>query len=227
MTGCLTAAMASDLSALMRKHSVKVCTAAPCSVEQCAAAVAQVVGHRHVVSAARMNSAVVIFINCLAKVNAVVEAGVMIQDSLVPVIPLTLPATKVVLSNIPPFISDEFLRKELSRHGKIVSPIKEVLSGCKSPLLPHVVSHRRQLYMILTHKNQELDIVFKVKVEDSEYMLFATTKTMKCFGCGREGHLARVCPERKEDAGERARNGGTPGQVGRQVDRQVGKKGVR
>ena len=47
---------------------VKVCRvkvynqAAPCSVEQCAAAVAQVVGHRNVVSAARMNSAVVIFI---------------------------------------------------------------------------------------------------------------------------------------------------------------------
>ena len=35
--------------------------------------------------------------------------------------------------------------------------------------------------MILTNKNKELDIVFKVKVEDSEYMLFATTKTDEMF----------------------------------------------
>lgn len=45
------------------------------------------------------------------------------------------------LSNVPPFISDDFLVRELSRHGKVVSPIRKLLSGCKSPLLRHVVSH--------------------------------------------------------------------------------------
>ena len=49
------------------------------------------------------------------------------------------------------------------------------------------MSHRRQLDKILTKINQELDIVFQVQVEDSDYMLFATTKTMKCLGCGQEG----------------------------------------
>ena len=39
------------------------------------------------------------------------------------------------------FITDEFLSRELSRHGKIASPVKKSMS-CKSNLLKQVVSHR-------------------------------------------------------------------------------------
>lgn len=65
--------------------------------------------------------------------------------------PLTQPATKVTLSNVPPFITNELLCREFSRQGKVVSPVKKISSGCKSPLLKHVVSQRRQLYMILNN----------------------------------------------------------------------------
>jgi len=99
-----------------------------------------------------------------------------------------------MLSNVPPFISDDFLR-ELPQQGKIVSPFKIVLSGCKSPLLKQVVSHRRKVYMIY-NRHQDLKIVFHVKVEDFEYVLFATTSIIQCFGCGQEGHVARACPEK-------------------------------
>ncbi|TWW76602.1 hypothetical protein D4764_13G0012640 [Takifugu flavidus] len=68
-----------------------------------------------------------------------------------------LPSTRVTLSNVPPFISDEFLARELARFGKIVSPIRKVLSRCKSPLLKHVVSHSRQVYMILNNRAAELN----------------------------------------------------------------------
>lgn len=42
------------------------------------------------------------------------------------VLPLSRPATENTLSKVPPFISDELLCTELSRHGKIASPIKKV-----------------------------------------------------------------------------------------------------
>ncbi len=37
----------------------------------------------------------------------------------------------------------------LARSGKIVSPIKMIPIGTKSPLLKHVVSFRRYVYIIL------------------------------------------------------------------------------
>ncbi|KAK3543883.1 hypothetical protein QTP70_030155, partial [Hemibagrus guttatus] len=39
------------------------------------------------------------------------------------------PAKKVMLSNVPPFISDEAIGKELSRYGRMVSPIKKIPLG--------------------------------------------------------------------------------------------------
>ncbi|KAM3867052.1 acyl-coenzyme A thioesterase 3-like [Diretmus argenteus] len=93
-----------------------------------------------------MNSAVVIFLDQVDKVNDVVECGITIKDLHVPVVPLSQPSTRVTLSNVPPFISDEFLSRELSRHGKLVSPIKKVLTGLKNlppglPVTLHSLHH--------------------------------------------------------------------------------------
>ena len=77
-----------------------------------------------------------------------------------------------------PSFHHEFLSRELSRHGKIVSPVKKIMSGCKSQLLKHVVSHRRQLYMILNKRSEELNLRFIVKVDDYEYWIFATSSVM-------------------------------------------------
>ena len=168
----------------------------PCSMEEVALAVGEIIGHGSVKSAARMNSAVVLFLEKLEQVNRLVETGITVNGMFERVTPLILPATKITLSNVPPFISDEFLTKELSRHGKVVSPIRKVLSGCKSPLLRHVVSHRRQLFMILNNKDEEFDYRFRVRVEEFDYILFATSSTVTCFGCGQEGQLIRACPGR-------------------------------
>ena len=184
---------------LTRKHGFKISPSFPCSVEDCSLAVAEVVGAASVKSAARMNGGVVIFVDEVEKANIVITNGVVVKDTLVAVTPLSIPAKKVLLSNVPPFIDDELIKKELSRFGKIVSPIKMLPSGCKSPALKHIVSHRRMLFMVMRDRRQELTIAFKLTVDDFEYTIFATTENMKCFGCGEEGHLVRSCPER--DAG--------------------------
>ncbi|TWW73338.1 Transposon TX1 uncharacterized 82 kDa protein ORF 1 [Takifugu flavidus] len=127
-----------------------------------------------------------------------VGAGsVLSVEEFVQVTPLTQPAAWITLSNVPPFISDEFLAKELSRHGKLVSQIRKLLSGYRSPLLRHVVSHRRQVHMILNNKVEEFNYRFVVRVDDFDYILFATSSALKCFNCGEEVHLARACPSRR------------------------------
>ena len=194
---CCSALGASmEFSMLTRKHGLKICPGFSCSVEECGLAVADVVGAKSIISAARMNGAVVIFVDEVVKANEVITNGIVINDTFVSVMPLASPSRRVIVSNVPPFISDEVLERELSRHGKIVSPIKKVLTGCKSPLLQHVVSHRRQLFMILNNSSTELSVTFRLKIEGIDYILFATSDVMRCFGCGKEGHVIRVCPEK-------------------------------
>ena len=58
--------------------------------------------------------------------------------------PLATPVRKLTISNVPPFIKDETLINQLTRHGKIVSQIKKFPSGCRSPLLQHLVSQKKR-----------------------------------------------------------------------------------
>lgn len=186
---------------LSRRHGIKIATAMNCSVEECSLAVGNVVSHDSIMSASRMNSAVVIFLDSIEKVNSVVQNGIVVQETFTPVMPLVQPAKKIILSNVPPFIKDELLITELSRHGKIVSQMRKVPLGCKSPLLKHVVSFRRQVYMVLKSEVEEINVAFKFRFDGFDYVVFASSETMKCFKCGGEGHIRSLCPGQTEDTG--------------------------
>ncbi|KAI2656615.1 Transposon TX1 uncharacterized 82 kDa protein [Labeo rohita] len=185
-----------SLDFLTRRHGVKIVSKA--SVEDCSLAVGEVVGCENVMSASRMNNAVVVFLRTTELTNILVESGVVIDSAFVPVLPLSLPSKKVILSNVPPFIKNDVLAQMLERYGKLISPIKMIQIGCKSPLLKHVVSFRRFVYMVLNDSTGELDLTFNLKHDEFNYVIFATTNNMKCLNCGDFGHFVRACP-RKED----------------------------
>lgn len=96
-----------------------------CSVEECSLAVGEVVGDNCNKLASRMNSAIVLFLETTEKVNQVIELGIVIKDLHIGVFPLVNLAKKVVISNVPPFISDEVIERKLARHRQIVSTLKK------------------------------------------------------------------------------------------------------
>lgn len=51
-------------------------------------------------------------------------SGLVINYAFVQLSLLYAPSTKVTISNVPPFVSDEVSQCELSRFGKVVSPFK-------------------------------------------------------------------------------------------------------
>ena len=49
-------------------------------------------------------------------------------------------------------------------------------------------------------KDSDLDLTLNVQVDDFNYSIYATSHTMKCFGCGLAGHLVRACPEKRSSS---------------------------
>ncbi len=121
---------AGDFSRLTLRHGCKCMLDAQVSVEDCLIAVSAAVGGANIRSASRMNKATVFFLTEIQMVNDLIETGLIIKDTFVPVLPLSSPSKKVVLSNVPLFVKNEKLEQILQRYGKIVSPQRIFNSPC-------------------------------------------------------------------------------------------------
>lgn len=195
---------ARDFSRLTPRHGCKCMPDAAVSVEDCLLAVSAVVGGASIRSASRMNKAIVFFLNESGMVDDLIENGLIIKDQFVPVLPLSSPSKKVVLSNVPPFFSNDKLEQLLQRYGKIVSPIKMIPLGCKNPEIKHVMSFRRQVFMILNSQSDPLDLSVKLSIDAKDYTIFISSESMRCFVCGDYGHVRQTCPNRDRPAGPEA-----------------------
>ncbi|TWW78252.1 hypothetical protein D4764_11G0003730 [Takifugu flavidus] len=168
----------SGLEKLTHRHAVKLSPPAGVSVEECVLVVGEIVGPRSVKSASRMNRTVVVFMDSTEKADQLVVAGVVIKGALTPVFPLSNPVKKVVVSNVPPFLKNELLLWELSRHERVVSQMRLIPLGSKSPLLGHVVSLRQQVSMVLNNNKEELNLALRFRVDEFDYTVYVTTDSL-------------------------------------------------
>ncbi len=87
------------LDQLTRWHGIKVVPTERCSVENCSLQdCRKVVGHRSVLSASRMNSTIVLFLDDVNKVSEIVAMGIVINEANTAVLPLMQPVKKILLS---------------------------------------------------------------------------------------------------------------------------------
>ncbi|XP_051775232.1 uncharacterized protein LOC127525935 [Erpetoichthys calabaricus] len=189
--------MAANLERLSRCHGIKFISEEFVPLEAGVLAVGEVIGCENIKSASRMSGSIVAFLSSEDLVPIMVEKGVVINGSFVQVSPLAVPSRRVTISNAPPFLKNETIAKELERHGRLVSKIRYIPLGCKSPDLKHVLSFRRQVYMVLNRMDGDLNVAMKFRVDGFDYVIFVTLNEMKCFGCGSEAHLIKQCPERQ------------------------------
>lgn len=176
------------------RHGCKCLPDASVSVEDCLLAVSSVIGGANITSASRMNKAVVFFLSEIQMVDTLIECGLIIKNTFMPVLPLSCPTKKVVISNVPPFVKSEKLEEILQRYGKLMGSIKMIPLGCKNAELKHVMSFRRQAFMILNSKSEALNLSVKLNIDGKDYTIFISSETMKCFVCGGFGHVRQTCP---------------------------------
>jgi len=89
-----------------------------------------VIDVEHVRAASCMNQKVVVFDSDERFVHDVVSSGLTTHSGhFVMASPMDVPAMKIIVSNVPPFVSNQQLVSVLSRYGKIVSKISMIPSG--------------------------------------------------------------------------------------------------
>ncbi|KAK3539321.1 hypothetical protein QTP70_000237 [Hemibagrus guttatus] len=187
---------------LSLRHGFRCVPEESVMVEDVLIALGEKVGFENVISASRMNSAVVVFLKEQRLVSELAVNGLVVKDNYVQISPLSTPSAKITISNCPLFLPNEALECELKRFGKMASAFKTISLGCKHPALQHVESFRRQVFMFLEWSENTLDISFRVKHERRTFMIYASTGNMKSFECGDIAHKRLTCPHKgcKEEA---------------------------
>ena len=131
-------------------------------------------------------------------VSEVIESGLTLDEGFFQVSPLAVPSTRITVSGVPPFIPSKAPGRELKRFGKSASGFRTVALGYKDVKLKHVQSLRRHVFMFLDSPTQTLDVSFRVRHQESFYMVYASSGSMKCFECGDVGHKRIAGPLRRD-----------------------------
>lgn len=130
------------------------------TIEELLVAVGEQLGFDNIVFASRMNKAVVVFLKSKALINQLTVSGIWVMEVYIQITPLSTPATKITILNVPPFISSDAITKELQRFGKIARPVRMIPLGCENIPLKHVTSFRRQVFMFLNSPERTLEVSF-------------------------------------------------------------------
>ena len=121
--------------ALTRKHGVVCVPPNEVSVEDIVNSIGNIIGlEKNPCSFTNeQTNSLVVFVAELQLVHEIIVTGLSTENGrFVLASTLDIPAVKVLLSNVPPFIQNESVLTELSRFGTVVSEITMLPLGCCS-----------------------------------------------------------------------------------------------
>jgi len=197
---------------LSRKHGL--CFVPPENVvmDDILLAVGEIIGVKNIRAASRMSHKVVVFVSQTHFADIVVQRGLVLGDdqTFVPVSSMDTAATKIMISNCPPFVSNEILLQKLGEHGTVVSRVITVPLRTRNENLKHIASFRRFCFVVLKDGVTQLSVSFNLKLDGHEYQVFAATETLICYGCGSQGHTRNYCPNAKRTYAAAAGSTSTP-----------------
>lgn len=106
---------------------------------------------------------------------------------------------RIIISNVSPIIPDEAIENALNKLGiKIQTSINGLRVGGQNPRFAHVLSFRR-CFSIKPEDAPKVPDSILLTHTDTSYRIFFASESVICFVCKQSGHLARQCPENKEE----------------------------
>ena len=155
-----------------------------------------------IISASRIsNQRIAVYLNSKQEVFNAINNGLTYNNTFIQINPLTLPTTKLTLSNVYPEIPNQILTKQISAFCKVVSPIKPIPLGFKEKTLSHIMSFRRQVQVLIPANVMPPDHL-NFSYAGATYRVFLSTDAVRCFECGEFGHVSRRCKKGVSEKGK-------------------------
>lgn len=166
--------------------------------------IGDIIGPKNICFASRIsNNRICIYLNTVELVDELIKNKpvVRVGDLDLPIRRLVTPAKRVVISNICPSIPHDQIETALRDFGlQLVSPVSFLRAGIQGDEYSHILSFRRQVFIIPPADNYELQTSLVIPFENNAYRIFLSTDKMECFVCKQSGHIANNCPNTQTHA---------------------------
>lgn len=141
---------------------------------------------------------VCIFVNNEDTLNTLVQDGfINVKGSSVPIRKYFSAATKVVFSNVFPFITHEMLAEKIKPYGTITGHLRDLSSGSKIADCGHIKSFRKLAYVLFKDLSKVPDALH-FEVDGVKVIVFITMDDVTCLTCNERGHISRNCKKTTE-----------------------------
>lgn len=128
--------------------------------------------------------------------------SIPVADKNIEIRRLINPTIKIIISNVYPELPNEIIENKLTQLGlKLASSISYLKIGTRLEEFNHIISFRRQVYLIKT-ENYNLPNYVNVEHEGYEYRIFLMEDNLRCNNCKKHGHTESQCHHTRDQPQE-------------------------
>ena len=157
---------------------------------------AELVQPENIIAASKCDRMAKIFFTNEDHANLVVAHGLAVKGNFLDCSLIGKPTTSIIISGVPPFITNENLEAQLRMFGQVVSGIRYIPLGTKNKALSHIKSFRRSARIRLDH-GTELPYTLMIPHDTEIYTIYLSSDSkLRCDFCRKIGHAEKFCRTR-------------------------------